>query len=189
MTRMSSARGLTALAVLGIVALGGTSACASSATVPGGSGAGSTSASPASPTPTLLPLPPVGTPTATPTPAPPTPPGKGTVSATPSNIKADGYTTSGTTLTVQFVGGVCVTYSLKAEPSTAATVRVTIMATPKTPAARACPMLEKEQTVSTDLGAPLDGRTVVDTVSDRPVPQVTTPLPGGGRMTHGPVKQ
>ena len=187
MTRMSSARGLTALAVLGIVALGGTSACASSATSPGGSGSGSGSPSPSLSVgpPSLLPLPSVGTPTAS---TPPTVPGTGRATATPSNIKPDSYTTSGTTLTVQFIGGVCVTYSLEADPATAGAVRVTILATPKSPAVRACPMLEKQQSVSTDLGSPLDGRTVVDTLTGQAVPQLTV-SPSGGRVTHGPVKQ
>ena len=201
MTRMTStrgitsARGLAALAVLGIVALGGTSACASSATSPGGGGS-SLPTGPVTigtPTPTLLPLPTIVPPTAGPTgtapgSTPTTYPGK--LSPTPSGIKANSYSADGTELTVHFYGGVCATYSLQADQSAAGKVRVTILAAPNSSGTKACPQLIREQTASVDLGSPLDGRGVVDAVSGKAVPPTTSPIPpGGGRVTHGPVKQ
>ncbi|MFC1416756.1 hypothetical protein [Streptacidiphilus cavernicola] len=186
---MSSARGLAALTVLGLVALGGTSACASSATTP--VGAGSTAGSPsagATPTPTLVPLPSPGTPTVAPSsPAGPAGP-TGTGSARASGIKADSYSTSGNTLTVQFVAGICAVYSLEANQSTPGTVQVTILEAPKGPARQVCPMLVKEQTVSTDLGSPLGSRSVVDTAGGQKLP-AQIPVSGGGKVTHGPVTQ
>jgi hypothetical protein len=190
-TRVSSTRGLAAFAVLGIVALGGTSACASSATTPGG-GNSTVPTGPVTvgtPTPTLLPLPPVGTPTGTASAAPPSgPPGTGANGGVvhPSGIKVSSYTTNGTTLNAQFFGGVCATYALSADQSTAGTVRITIMVAPH-PGTTMCPQLIKQQSASVNLGSPLDGRAVVDTADSKAVPQLRV-IPGG-RMTHGPVKQ
>lgn len=183
MTHPSSARGLAALAVLGVLALGSTTACASGSTTAAGSSVGSSASGSAStgpssgtPVPSLLPLPTVTRP------AP-------TGSGTPSGIKATGYSTSNTTLTVSFFAGVCANYSLRADQSTAGEVKVTIIATPTNSTGKMCPQLIKEQSASTDLGSPLDGRKVVDTASGQALPQITvSPLPGGGRVTHGPVK-
>jgi hypothetical protein len=186
---ITSARGLAAIAVLGIVALGGTSACASSATSPGSMPTGPVTIG--TPTPTLLPLPTVVPPSPGPTgtapgSAPTTYPGK--LSPTPSGIKADSYTSNGAELSVHFFGGVCSTYSLQANQSAAGKVVVTILAAPTSSGTGMCPQLIRDQAVSVDLGAPLDGRSVVDAASGKTLPP-TNPAPGGGRVTHGPVKQ
>lgn len=181
MTRTSPARGLAVFAVLGALALGSTTACASSGSTP--AGGGTSASSPAgpgpttgSPAPTLIPVPSV---------TPPAPSRTGV----PSGIPAASYSSAGTVLTVNFVAGVCSTYSLLADQSTAGEVKVTIIATPTGPAGKMCPMLVKPQSVSTDLGSPLDGRTVLDTVSGKALHLASIdPVPGGGRMTHGPVK-
>ncbi len=180
--RVSSARGLAAIAVLGIVALGGTSACASSATTAGGSGTATGSPSVGgSPTPTLIPLP---SPSAPSSPAGPAGPG----STAPSGIKAASYSNQGDTLTVQFIAGVCATYSLQADQSTPGTVRVTILATPKTTVRQVCPMLEKQQSATAHLDSPLDQRKVVDAVSGQTLAPAV-PVSGGTKVTHGPIKQ
>ena len=176
MTRLSSARGargLAALAVLGALALGTTTACASSSTA-GTAASGASSGT--TTVPTLIPLPTVS--------------GSASGSASPggtaSGIKAAGYTVNGDVLTVEFFAGVCSTYALKADQSASGAVQVTVLATPKGAKGQMCPQLVRLQAVSTNLGSPLDGRSVVDTSTGKTLAQTRT-IPGGGRVTHGPV--
>ncbi|MFC1435785.1 hypothetical protein ACEZDB_34640 [Streptacidiphilus sp. N1-3] len=187
--RSSTTRRLAALAVLGVVALGGTNACASGSatTSAGGSSSGSPSAgaSTGGTVPSLVPLPTEIPPTTPPSTAPVG--GGASAPATPSGIKAENYTTVNTTLTVNFYAGVCATYSLRADQSsTPGEVKVTVLARPKTAKGQMCPQLVQLQSVSANLGSPLDQRTVVDTVSGKAVPLAHT-IPGGTKMTHGPV--
>ncbi|MHA6759345.1 hypothetical protein [Streptacidiphilus sp. PAMC 29251] len=190
MTHRSTTRGLAAFAVLGIVALGGTNACASgSATTPGGGGSSgppSVGASSGTPVPSLVPLPTVVPPSATSPSTTVAPPGS--APASPSGLKAESYTTSGTTLTVNFYAGVCSTYSLRADQSAAGEVKITVLARPKGAKGQMCPQLVQLQSVSANLGAPLDQRTVLDTASGKAVPLAKV-VPGGTKMTHGPVHQ
>lgn len=184
MTHTSTRRGLAVFAILGVVALGSTTACASgSGTTPVAGSSSGTGATPPPVTGTV----PVPSPTTSPSPSVnPGGPMSGPPSGVPSGIKATGYTTSGTTLTVTFFAGVCAKYSLLADQSTAGEVKVTVISTPTASTGMMCPQLIRAQTASAVLSAPLNGRTVLDTVSGAHVP-LTTALPGG-RMTHGPVK-
>jgi hypothetical protein len=101
-------------------------------------------------------------------------------------MAAKSFSTAGTVLTVYFYGGICQKYGLVADQSTAGQVKVTVRVTQGAPAGKMCPMLAELKSVSTDLGSPLDGRTVTDTVSAQVLTQIH-PLPGT-KVTHGPVK-
>ncbi|MCX5396564.1 hypothetical protein [Streptomyces sp. NBC_00102] len=79
------------------------------------------------------------------------------------------YTERGRTLEVTFWGGVCGTYSAKAQESRTQ-VRVTITE-PRPEPGTACVAVAKEQTLPVTLDAPLAGRTVVETASGRTVPR------------------
>ncbi|MEY9963648.1 hypothetical protein ABIA33_001681 [Streptacidiphilus sp. MAP12-16] len=191
MTQKTTARGTTtALAALGVMvmALGSASACASSTTA-GGKPSGQVSTTPmVTPVPSVQPGGPVMTNPSATFPAggssSAAPPGR---TPGPANLKANGYSTAGTTLTVYFFGGVCQKFGLKADQSTQGQVRVTVIVTQWPKPGQLCPALIRQQAVSTDLGSPLNGRSVVDTVSGKVLP-LENPLPSGARVTHGPIK-
>ncbi|MEU9982988.1 hypothetical protein [Streptomyces sp. NPDC050856] len=84
----------------------------------------------------------------------------------PSRVES--YRVEGKKLTARFWGGVCSTYTVRAEES-AERVRLTVAEKPIEPG-RACIMIAKELTASVTLDRPLGGREVVDAASDRAVP-------------------
>ncbi|GAA3002701.1 hypothetical protein GCM10010519_38590 [Streptomyces lactacystinicus] len=124
-------------------------------------------------------------------PAPGTPPGNGIAVGEP-NPNGSGapvrppvaYRVDGTTkLTVYFFGGVCTTYTLKADESQPGRVDVLVVPGPPTvQPGQVCNALAKRQSVSADLRSPLAGRTVVDRTSGQELP-----LEGDPHMGPDPV--
>ncbi|WP_405993847.1 hypothetical protein [Streptomyces sp. NBC_00986] len=88
----------------------------------------------------------------------PTPTASSTSTAAPHDIKADGYTTDGKSLTVAFTGGVCADYKASAvESSDKVTVTVTDTPWPD----KVCVMIAKIYHQTVQLKAPVGDRTVV----------------------------
>ncbi|WP_031071954.1 hypothetical protein [Streptomyces sp. NRRL WC-3742] len=121
----------------------------------------------------------------TPTPASPAPGRPSTPGTPPPNGIAPGepnpagtsrpaiaYRLDGTShLTVYFYGGVCTTYSVKADESTQGRVEVMVIpGRPVTQPGQVCTALAKRQSVAVDLRSPLAGRTVIDKESGQDVP-------------------
>ncbi|MHC5903986.1 hypothetical protein ACVNF4_08765 [Streptomyces sp. S6] len=84
----------------------------------------------------------------------PSAPGK----SLPHNVKVDGYSVSGSELTVRFTGGVCGDYSVRAQESDAQ-VKVVVTETPWKD--RVCIMIAKEYDKTVELKKPLGDRKVV----------------------------
>ncbi|MBM7438506.1 hypothetical protein [Streptomyces sp. HB132] len=79
------------------------------------------------------------------------------------------YSADGRTLEVNFWGGVCSTYTARAEED-GTTVRITVAESKPEPG-KACIMIAKTLTRTVTLDAPLDGRKVVDAGSGEAVPR------------------
>jgi hypothetical protein len=204
-TTWTTARTAAALAVLGAVALGSATACASGSAVNAG-GSAAVSVSPSATPSVVVPVPTTpsaGTQTSIqpggpilPAPSSSGPgssgsgsSGSGTASAAPTGRgqTADGYSASGTVLTVHFYGGTCEKYGLHADQSVSGEVAVTVVVTQGPKAGQMCPAVMTPQTVSTNLGSPLDGRKVVDTTTGKTLP-LADPMPSDRVVTHGPAK-
>ncbi|GAA4996265.1 hypothetical protein GCM10025734_27790 [Kitasatospora paranensis] len=143
---------------------------------PSPSASASAPASPGSPSPSA-------SPTASPEPGSPTGPGiaVGEPAPTARRMPATGYSLQdGTHLTVYFFGGVCDQYGLRADESVTGQVRVQVVITKPAGPGKACPQLVKQESVSTQLARPLDGRKVVDLGSGTTL-GVTGDMPGGPR--------
>ncbi|WP_019075809.1 hypothetical protein [Streptomyces hokutonensis] len=110
-----------------------------------------------------------GTPTPTPT---------STATAAPHDVKADGYSADGKTLTVAFTGGVCADYRTTAvESSDKVTVTVTATPWPN----KVCIMIAKIYHQNVELKAPLGDRKVVGPDGKAiPVEKSTQPTAGAG---------
>ena len=88
----------------------------------------------------------------------PTPTASSTSTAAPHDVKADGYTADGKSLTVAFTGGVCADYKASAvESSDKVTVTVTDTPWPD----KVCVMIAKIYHQTVQLKAPVGDRTVV----------------------------
>ncbi len=98
-----------------------------------------------------------------------------------------GYTSNGDELTVKFYAGICEKYGLDADQSKAGEVLVRIVVTTPAPSGRPCPMVITEQSVSTDLGSPLDQRTVIDAGTGKALPQLDAAT-GVKHYSPGPIK-
>ncbi|MFF7631857.1 hypothetical protein ACFZB9_01700 [Kitasatospora sp. NPDC008050] len=140
---------------------------------------GGTSSAPIKPAPSS-PAPGQSQPTA---PSGATPPATTPLPVDPqAQLKPANYLTKGNQLTVFFFGGVCDKYGLKADESKAGQVTVQVVITQKPPAGQICPDLVKQQSVTTDLAQPLQGRKVVSaTGADVPLESV----PNGGPVSAG----
>lgn len=79
------------------------------------------------------------------------------------------YAQADRTLTVNFWGGVCSTYTLEAREE-AASVLVKITDTPNKPG-QACIMIAQEMALTATLQQPLGDRKVVDATSGKPIPR------------------
>ncbi|MGA5816410.1 hypothetical protein ACPC54_00910 [Kitasatospora sp. NPDC094028] len=193
--------GLALAAVVTVAGCNGDGKSSDSATGSASATSASASASPQAPTASGSPSAgatgqPAQPPTAfTPTPASP-PPGQSVPGATPPpngiapgepnpngggvvrpavGYRADG----GNKLTVYFFGGVCTKYALKADESPQGRVNVQVVPGPPiTQPGQVCNALAKRQAVSTDLRAPLAGRTVTDQSSGQDVPLEGDPHAG-----------
>ena len=195
-TTRTTARTAAALAVLGAVALGSATACASGSAVNAG-GSSAVAVSPSATSSVVVPVPTApstGTQTSIQPGGPniPAPSGSGSGSAstapTGRGQTADGYSTSGTVLTVHFYGGTCEKYGLHTDQSVSGEVAVTVVVTQGPKAGQMCPAVMTPQTVSANLGSPLDGRKVVDTTTGKTLP-LSDPQPSSGTVvTHGPTK-
>ncbi|MFC4030280.1 hypothetical protein ACFO3J_02210 [Streptomyces polygonati] len=119
---------------------------------PGGPAAPPVSQRPADP-------PPVAAPPAAPLPGDPSPAGQA--------VKVSGYHADGSTLDIEFSGGVCSTYQARVA-ETDGQVRVTVTDTPDGKH-RMCPMIARDFTRTVVLQQPLGNRTVVDTSDGQPV--------------------
>lgn len=110
-----------------------------------------------------------GTPTPTPT---------STATAAPHDVKADGYSADGKSLTVTFTGGVCADYKTTAvESSDKVTVTVTATPWPN----KVCIMIAKIYHQNVELKAPLGDRKVVGPDGKAiPVEKSTRPTAGAG---------
>ncbi|WP_328683826.1 hypothetical protein [Streptomyces sp. NBC_00343] len=87
----------------------------------------------------------------------PAPTASSTSTATPHDVKADGYTADGKSLTVAFTGGVCADYEVSAVESSD-TVTVTVTDTPWPD--KVCIMIAKVYHQTVQLKAPVGDRTV-----------------------------
>ncbi|MGR3873079.1 hypothetical protein ACUXZZ_31540 [Streptomyces graminifolii] len=88
----------------------------------------------------------------------PTPTASSSATAAPHDVKADGYTADGKSLTVAFTGGVCADYKTSAvESSGRVTVTVTATPWPK----KICVMIAKVYHQTVQLKAPLGDRKVM----------------------------
>ncbi|MFF5702787.1 hypothetical protein ACFY7H_09835 [Streptomyces sp. NPDC012794] len=87
----------------------------------------------------------------------------------PHTVPGFSYAQADRTLTVNFWGGVCSTYTLEAREE-AASVIVKITDTPHKPG-QACIMLAQEMTLTATLQQPLGDRKVVDATSGKPLPR------------------
>lgn len=183
-TTRTSARTAAALAVLGAVALGSATACASGSAVNAG---GSTTPSASASVVVTVPSPSSGTSIQPGGPNIPAPSTSGSASTGARAVTATGYSTSGTTLSVHFYGGVCEKYGLRADQSVSGEVKVTVLVTQGPKPGQMCPAVMTPQTVSTNLGSPLEGRTVVDTTTGKTLP-LADPMPSDRVVTHGPTK-
>ena len=179
---------LVTLAAVAAATVAGATACASSGTAsarPSSSAVGSTSAG-GSAAPSAVPS--AGT---SPSAGASVNPGgpAGGVSPSPGQqvINGTGYTSNGDELTVKFYAGICEKYGLDANQSTPGEVLVRIVVTTPAPSGRPCPMVITEQSVSTDLGSPLDQRSVIDAGTGKPLPQLDA-ASGVKRYSPGPIK-
>ncbi|XUL87606.1 hypothetical protein ACQ86D_13715 [Streptomyces galilaeus] len=110
-----------------------------------------------------------GTPTPTPT---------STATAAPHDVKADGYSADGKSLTVTFTGGVCADYKVAASESSDK-VKVTVTETPWPD--KVCIMIAKFYHRTVELKAPLGDRKVVGSDGRAiPVEKSTQPTAGAG---------
>ncbi|MBK6017188.1 hypothetical protein [Streptomyces sp. MBT53] len=110
-----------------------------------------------------------GTPTPTPT---------STATAAPHDVKADGYSADGKSLTVAFTSGVCADYKVAASESSDQ-VKVTVTATPWPN--KVCIMIAKIYHRTVQLKAPLGDREVVGPDGRAiPVEKSTQPTAGAG---------
>jgi len=110
-----------------------------------------------------------GTPTPTPT---------STATAAPHDVKADGYSAGGKSLTVAFTGGVCADYKVAASESSDK-VTVTVTETPWPD--KVCIMIAKFYHRTVELKAPLGDRKVVGSDGRAiPVEKSTQPTAGAG---------
>ncbi len=174
----TTTRRLVTLAAVAALTVGGAAACASTAasakpssTVGGTNAAPSASGSPSiQPGGPMIPVPSASSPGSSPgsPTAPVSVPGQ-------QALKGNGYTSNGDELTVYFFAGICEKYGLQANQSTPGQVQVTVVVTQHQKAGMPCPMLVRQQQVSTDLGSPLDGRSVVDASTGRALPQLDAP--------------
>ncbi|MCQ4213507.1 hypothetical protein [Streptomyces longispororuber] len=117
---------------------------------------------------------PSGEPPTAPSPRPstsaPGDPGSGT-----RDVRIEGYSADGKTLTLHFTGGVCATYSASAEESGK---EVSVKVTETSKKGTVCIELAKFYTLPVTLDAPLDGRKVV-TPDGSAVPVAGKNRPGG----------
>lgn len=182
----TTARRLVTLAAVAALTIGGAAACASTtaSAKPSGTVGGPNATPSASGSPSIQPGGPiirVPSPSATGSPSTPVP------APTKQVFKGTGYTSNGDELTVYFYAGICEKYGLQANQSTAGEVLVTIVVTQPEKTGMACPMLVRQQQVSTNLGSPLDGRRVVDSDTGKDLPQLDAPT-GTQHYSPGPVK-
>ena len=186
--RLATLAAIAAMAVGGAAACASTTASASPSGVPSKVAAAPNSSPSASASPSIQPGGPM---IPVPSASAPTSGTSGTSGATPvpktPTFAGTGYTSNGDELTVKFFAGICDKYGLRADQSTSGQVRVSVVVTQYPQAGTRCPMLVRQQQVSTDLGSPLDGRTVVDTANGKPLPQLNTPT-GSKQYSPGPVK-
>ena len=192
----TTTRRLATLAAVAAMTVGGAAACASTtasakpSAAPSGvvaapqtvSPSGSPSIQPGGP---MIPVPATSAPGTAPS-SPGSSPGSGSGSGKPS-FTATGYTANGDKLTVDFFAGICDKYGLQADQSASGEVRVTILVSQYPQPGTRCPMLVRQQQVSTDMGSPLDGRKVVDSSNGKVLPQLDTP-DTGNHYSPGPVK-
>lgn len=87
----------------------------------------------------------------------------------PHTVPGFSYAQADRTLTVNFWGGVCSTYTLEAREE-AASVLVKITETPNKPG-QACIMIAQEMALTATLQQPLGDRKVVDATSGKPLPR------------------
>ncbi|WP_405981021.1 hypothetical protein [Streptomyces sp. NBC_00158] len=87
----------------------------------------------------------------------------------PHTVPGFSYAQADRTLTVNFWGGVCSTYTLEAREE-AASVLVKITDTPNKPG-QACIMIAQEMALTATLQQPLGDRKVVDATSGKPIPR------------------
>ncbi|WP_034087897.1 hypothetical protein [Streptacidiphilus albus] len=179
---------LVRLAALAAATAAAATACASSGTAsarPSSSVAGSATPSPGGPVTGSA------TPSATPSGSASVNPGGPASGVSPSPgqqvIHGLGYTSNGDELTVKFYAGICEKYGLDADQSTAGEVKVRIVVTTPAPSGRPCPMVITEQSVSADLGSPLDQRSVIDASTEKPLPQLDA-ASGVKHYSPGPIK-
>jgi hypothetical protein len=169
--KRATTKGLVTLTAIAALAVGSLSACASSSaashTVPTGSPtpAPSSSIQPGGPN-SLAP----------------------SASGAPQKFQALGWTSSGDVLTVSFYAGICEKYGLQADQSTPGRIVVTVVVTQKHTPGQMCPMVILEQHVSTDLGSPVGGRTVVDSATGRDLPELGGVASGGHFYSPGPLR-
>ncbi|QMU75851.1 hypothetical protein GXW83_08970 [Streptacidiphilus sp. PB12-B1b] len=183
----ASTRRLVTTAVVAALTVGGAAACQSGTASAKPSATPVSSMSGGAPS-TPVSVPPSSTPGASGSPS--IQPGGTMIPGPPTagqSFKGLGYTSNGDILTVRFFAGVCEKYGLHADQSTPGKVLTTIVVTQHPTAGQRCPMVITQQQVSTDLGSPLDGRAVVDTSSDKPLPQLDAPS-GTKYYSPGPVK-
>lgn len=194
-TTRTTARTAAALAVLGAVALGSATACASGSAVNAG-GSSSVSGTPSTSPSVVVPVPASTTPSAGtgtsiqpggPNIPAPSSSGSGSASTATKVRTANSYSAVGTTLSVHFYGGICEKYGLHADESVSGEVKVTVVVTQGPKPGQMCAAVLTPQTVSTTLGSPLDGRKVVDTTTGKTLP-LADPMPSDGIVTHGPTK-
>lgn len=98
-----------------------------------------------------------------------------------------GYTSNGDQLTVKFYAGICEKYGLDADQSKPGEVLVRIVVTTPAPSGRPCPMVITEQSVSANLGSPLDQRSVIDASTGKALPQLDA-ASGVKHYSPGPIK-
>ncbi|MCX4980432.1 hypothetical protein [Streptomyces sp. NBC_00572] len=104
-------------------------------------------------------------PPAKPTPTPTPPPGDGTAARAVESVRVEG---DGRQLAVTFWGGVCSTYTVKADEQPD---RVTVRIIEKSDPERVCIMIAKDFTKTVTLKSPLGDRPVVDAASGEAVPR------------------
>ncbi|MGX9889790.1 hypothetical protein [Streptomyces sp. NPDC002276] len=108
----------------------------------------------------------------------PAPTSTSTATAAPHDVKADGYSADGKSLTVAFTGGVCADYKVAASESSDQ-VTVTVTATPWPN--KVCIMIAKIYHRTVQLKAPLGDRAVVGPDGRAiPVEKSTQPTAGAG---------
>ncbi|QMU68497.1 hypothetical protein [Streptacidiphilus sp. P02-A3a] len=184
---------LVTLAAVAALTVGGAAACASTtaSAKPSSTSAGANTTPSSSGSPSIQPGGPiirVPSPSATGSPSGASG-GSATATPTPGGqaVKGTGYSSDGDELTVYFYAGICDKYGLRADQSTPGEVLVSVVVTQPEKSGTACPMLVRQQQLSTDLGAPLDGRRVVDSGTGQNLPQLDAPT-GTKYYSPGPTK-